>query len=152
MNHVIIVAGGKGERMNTKINKIFLPLNDKPILYHSIKPFEECVSIDSIYIVTAEENIIDINDLMKKYGFKKVRKIVEGGEQRQDSVKNGLKAIEDVMEDDIVLIHNAANPFLSIDLIEVVLENTKEHGAAALAYQAKDTIKEVDDDGFVVRK
>jgi len=151
MNHAIIVAAGQGNRMNSKINKILLSLNNKPVLYHSIKPFQESELIDDIIIVTNKENQEETKDLIEKEELNKVKQVILGGEQRQDSVYNGIKAIKNPKEDDIVLIHNAANPFIYKTLINCTIENTKEHNACAVAIKAKDTIKEVDENNLVTK-
>ena len=149
MNYAIIVAAGKGKRMNSKVNKILLLLDEKPILYHSIKPFEKSALIDKIFLIAGKEDVVDLGGVVRAGGFKKVE-IVEGGEERQDSVYNGLRAL-DAKDEDIVLIHNGVNPFVSSELISKVVDGVKIYGACAVAYRAKDTIKEVDEEGFVLR-
>ena len=151
MNIAIIVAGGSGKRMNNRVNKILLLLDKDPIIYHTIKHFEESEKIDGIILVVNKDDIEEINNLIKRYDFKKIKKVIGGGEKRQDSVYNGIKAIENVKEEDIVLIHNAANPFITSSLIEEVIKNTKDFGGCAVAVKAKDTVKEVNDDNFVLR-
>ncbi|MEA2036859.1 MAG: 2-C-methyl-D-erythritol 4-phosphate cytidylyltransferase, partial [Nanoarchaeota archaeon] len=79
MNYAIIVAAGQGKRMNNKVNKIFLSLNDKPVIYHSVKPFEDCVSIDKIIVVVSKDDVIGISEVIKNNGLKKVLQISEGG-------------------------------------------------------------------------
>ncbi len=150
MNYAIIVAAGKGQRMNNKVNKILLLLNDKPIVYHSIKPFEDSPLIDKILLIANRDDIIDLNNLIKTNNFKKTD-IIEGGEHRQDSVYNGIRLLKDAKEDDIIIIHNGVNPFISSSLIEETIKTTKEHGACAAAIKAKDTIKHADEDNFVLK-
>src|SRR3989344_1450041 len=131
------------------IVEIFLLLNDKPMIYHSIKPFEESPLIDKILIIANKDDVMDINNIIEQNNFKKIEKIIEGGEKRQDSVYNGLKFLENANKDDIILIHNAANPFISVSLIEEVIKTAKDYGACAVAIKAKDTIKEADENNFV---
>lgn len=150
MNYAIIVAAGKGKRMNSKVNKILMLLNDKPIVYHSIKPFEDSPLIDRILVIANKDDIIDLNGVIKENNFKRVE-VIEGGEERQDSVYNGIRLLKDAKEDDIIVIHNGVNPFVSSSLIEEVIKNAKEHGACAAAFKAKDTIKEGDEDNFVLK-
>lgn len=150
MNYAFIVAAGKGKRMNNQINKILLQLNDKPIIYHSIKPFEDSPLIDKILLIANKDDIVDLNSIIKKNNFKKVG-IIEGGEERQDSVYNGIKLLENAKEDDIIIIHNGVNPFISNSLIEEVIKNAKKYGACAAAFKARDTIKETDEDDFVLK-
>jgi len=150
MNYTIIVAAGKGKRMNNKLNKILLLLNDKPIIYHSIKPFEDSPLIDKILLIANQDDIIDLNSIIKTNNFKKTE-IIEGGKERQDSVYNGIRLLKNAKEDDIVIIHNGVNPFISTNLIEAIIKSTKEHGACAAAFKAKDTIKEADENNFVLK-
>jgi len=149
MNYAIIVAAGKGKRMNHKLNKILLLLNNQPIIAHSIKPFEDSPQIDKILLIAHKDDILDLNNIIKTYNFKKT-KIVEGGEERQDSVYNGIRLLKDARGDDIVIIHNAANPFINNTIIEDVINTTKEYGASAVAFKAKDTIKQADQDNLVI--
>ena len=148
MNTAIIVGSGKGTRMNEKVNKIFLSLTDKPIIYHTIKAFEDCSLIDGIVLVSNEEG--ELKRIIERNHFKKIKKIVRGGEKRQDSAYNGLKAVNG-KDEDIILIHNAANPFITGTTIKKVIDAAKEHGACAAAIKAKDTIKEADKNGFAIK-
>ncbi len=151
MNHAIILAAGKGKRMNNNINKILLLLNEKPIIYHSIKPFEDSPLIDKILVIANKDDIIDLNSMLKTNNFKKIERIIEGGEKRQDSVYNGLKFLKNAKQDDIIIIHNAANPFISSSLIEEVIHTAKECNACAVAFKAEDTIKEADENNMVIK-
>src|SRR3989338_11243823 len=108
MNHAIIVAAGKGTRMNSQINKIFLPLNEKPLLYYSVKPFEDSELIDDITIVCGKLDIDNIREVIGKFNFKKVKRIIEGGKERQDSVYNGAKAL-DANDEDVVIVEYRRN-------------------------------------------
>jgi len=149
MNHAIIVGAGKGERMQSKVNKILLSLEEKPILCHTIKKFEDSELIDNIILVINKDDEQEIKNLIKRYNLK-IKNIVFGGEKRQDSVYNGINAIENADNEDIILIHNAANPFVDKKTIKEVIKETKTHGAAVAAIKAKDTIKKVDEDNFVI--
>jgi len=149
MNTAIIVGAGKGKRMGSKINKILLTLSGKPIICYTIEKFEDCAGIGQIILVVNKEDLNDIDELVKKYSYTKIIKIVEGGEHRQDSVYNGIRAIKDGKREDIIVVHNAANPFVSKKTISEAIENAMEFGAAAVAFKAKDTIKKVNRYGFV---
>jgi len=148
MNYAIIVAGGKGKRMHTRINKLFLLLNKEPIIYHTIKKFQECKNIDKIILVIRPEDRNKFNSIIKKNNFKKIIKVVDGGIERQDSVYNGIKAIEKAENDDVILIHNAVNPFVDESTINNCISATKKYGAAVVGFPAKDTIKVIEN-GFV---
>src|SRR3989338_192770 len=104
MNIAIIVAGGKGKRMRTRINKLFLLLNKDPIILHTLSKFQNCRSINKIILVI---NPIDKNkfeSIIKSNKLNKIIKVVDGGIERQDSVYNGIKAINNAKDDDIILI------------------------------------------------
>lgn len=135
----IILAAGKGKRMGANINKQFLKLNDKPILYYTLKAFSEHEAIDEIILVAAKNEVAYCkNEISDKYNINKITKIVEGGKERQDSVLKGLKAIGQC---DIVLIHDGARPFVSKAIIDNGIKYTKLYGASACGVVPKDTIK-----------
>ena len=145
MNSVIILSGGRGKRMGADISKQFISVNDKPILYYTIKKFMDNKLIDEIILVLPKDEIdyckrevLEKNDL-------KVDKIVEGGKERQDSVFNGLKAIE---KTDIVLIHDGARPFVTDRIIEEGINSAKKFKSAAPGVMLKDTIKIKDENGL----
>ncbi len=149
MNHAIILCSGNSTRMNSGENKVFLEMLGKPLLYYAIKNFEDSSLVDDIIIVSRKEDKIKIGDIIKKYSFGKIEKIVEGGKERQDSSYNGLKAVENANHEDIILFHNGCNPFVSQEGIEQVIGEAKRDGAAALAFKVKDTIKKVNSDNFI---
>lgn len=144
MNFAIIVAGGKGKRMHKRINKLFLLLNKEPIIYHTLKTFQECRNINKIILVIRPEDRNKFESIVKANKFNKVIKVVDGGIERQDSVYNGIKAIDNANNDDIILIHNAVNPFIDEATVNNCISATKKYGAAVVGFPAKDTIKVVD--------
>ncbi|MAG91389.1 hypothetical protein CMO83_01815 [Candidatus Woesearchaeota archaeon] len=150
MNYAIIVAAGNSKRMNKNGNKVFLPLFNKPIIYYTIKVFNECKNIDEIIIVTQKENFEILENIKKKYNFDKIKKIVEGGKERQDSVYNGLTSIKNNKSNDIVVVHNASNPLVREKEIDDCIKAAKNNGAAVVGFQLKDTIKKINNN-FVER-
>src|SRR3989338_5327756 len=106
MNYAIIVAGGKGKRMRTRISKLFLLLSKEPIILHTLNKFQNCKSINNIILVINPDDRAKFQSIIKSNNLKKVTKIVDGGIERQDSVYNGIKAIKNAANDDIVLVHN----------------------------------------------
>jgi len=150
MNIAIIVGAGVGKRMQSKINKIFHILDEKPVIYYAIKTYQDCNFIDKIVIVTKKEDMHDIEKLKEKEGFNKIDMILEGGEKRQDSVNNGLLALHGSKAQDIVIIHNAVNPFVNKKTIADAINAAIKYDAAAVGHRAKDTVKEVDEKDFVV--
>ena len=145
----LIVAAGKGQRMGGKVKKQFLPLKGMPLLFYTLKSFEEFVGIENIYLVLDEGDFeYCTREIIKKYGIKKVSQLVPGGEQRQDSVWNGLKAMEGHC--DMVIVHDGVRPFVSLDILKRLMTAMKDAQAVITAIPARDTIKRVDGRGIVV--
>ncbi len=140
----IVLAAGKGSRMKTKTAKQFLNICGKPLIYYALKTFQES-SVDEIVLVTGEEDISYCKTyIIEENHFIKVKKIVAGGENRFDSVYNGIKAADE--KSDIIMIHDGARPFVSCEIIEKCIEETKKYKACTVAVPVKDTIKVVDKD------
>lgn len=145
-NYAIIVAAGKGKRMKMPVNKQFVCIQDKPILYYSINVFSRNPLIDEIVLVCSKDEIEYCKrEIVQKYNFSKVVKIVSGGKERQDSVFNGLSALRDC---DVVLIHDGARPFVTHKMIEDGIRYSNVYGASACGVMPKDTIKIKGEDGF----
>ncbi|MGG7079604.1 2-C-methyl-D-erythritol 4-phosphate cytidylyltransferase [Clostridium sardiniense] len=145
MNSAIILSGGRGKRMGADISKQFISINDKPILYYTIKKFMENELIDEIILVLPEDEIEYCKKEVLDKNKLRVDKIVEGGDERQDSVLNGLNAIE---ETDIVLIHDGARPFVTDKIITEGIKAAEKFKAAAPGVMPKDTIKVKDINGL----
>lgn len=152
MNYVIIAAAGSGTRMKVKKNKVFLEINKIPMICRTILTFEKSKKIDGVLLVTRKNDIENLNKLVREYNFRKIIGIISGGKERQDSVFEGLKFLKnrDAKKNDIVLVHNGANPFVDEILINNVIVAIKKHGAAICGFKARDTIKEIKNE-FVVR-
>ncbi|MGG5463104.1 2-C-methyl-D-erythritol 4-phosphate cytidylyltransferase [Clostridium sp. B9] len=143
----VILAGGKGKRMGAEVSKQFIEVNEKPIIYYTLKTFEECKEIDEIVLVLPKDEVDYFkSEIQSKFDFK-ISKIVEGGKERQDSVYNALSVLEDC---DVVLIHDGARAFVSKRIIQDGIKYAKEFGAAAPGVTPKDTIKVKDESGFSV--
>ncbi|MCL2592736.1 MAG: 2-C-methyl-D-erythritol 4-phosphate cytidylyltransferase [Defluviitaleaceae bacterium] len=136
MTSVIIVAGGKGLRMGSEIPKQYIKINGKMILEHTIEKFQELDCVDEIIIVTPKNDILFCEEEIK---FDKIKKFVAGGENRRDSVYNGLKYVS--KNSGIVLVHDGVRPFVSNEIIRNVIGAVKEHGSAVTAVSLKDSIK-----------
>src|SRR5437867_22051 len=111
--YAIIVAGGSGSRMQSVIPKQFLLLNGKPVIMHTINAFYESVNQPSIIVVLHADYHQYWQQLCKEYDFKTPHYLINGGETRFHSVKNGLALIED---EAIVAIHDAVRPLVSVDI------------------------------------
>lgn len=140
---VIIAAAGMSNRMGSKINKQFIAIDNKPILAHTLEKFDKCKYIDEIIVVSKEEEVEYCRkEIVKKYGFKKVTNIVRGGKERQDSIYNGIMALNE--KTDIVLTHDGARPFIRTESIEAGILGVIEYGACVIGVPVKDTIKVID--------
>ena len=148
MNGVVIVASGTGSRMNMGINKQFIKLEGKEIIAYTIEKFYNNSNIEDIVVVVKEdESEFFKKEILDKYNFKNV-KIAYGGKERQDSVYNGLKLLDEKC--DVVLIHDGARPFVSDKIIDKSIEEAKEHKAIVVGVPVKDTIKVIDNDKNIV--
>ena len=148
MNGVVIVAAGTGSRMNMGINKQFIKLEGKEIITYTIEKFYNNSNIEDIVVVVKEdESEFFKKEILDKYNFKNV-KIAYGGKERQDSVYNGLKLLDEKC--DVVLIHDGARPFVSDKIIDKSIEEAKEHKAIVVGVPVKDTIKVIDNDKNIV--
>ena len=135
----VIVAAGKGKRMGTEISKQFLPLGGKEILTHTVEKFEKAEKIRDIILVTGEDSLQDVQEMAQEYGWEKIRSVVAGGKERQDSVWNGLQEVSEDTE--IVLIHDGVRPFVTEDILNGSIETALEMGGCVAGVPAKDTIK-----------
>ena len=142
----IVLAGGSGKRMNSTVKKQFLHIHDKPLLYYALKAFEDSF-IDSVVLVASEEDKEYCQkEIVEKYHFHKVKKIVSGGKERYHSVANGVMAAE---ECDYLFIHDGARPFLTQDMLTRLFEEVKKSNACVAGMPVKDTIKIANVDGYI---
>ena len=147
MTSAIILAAGKGQRMGTELPKQFLSMGDDMLLTKTIRVFEESRVIQDIVLVTSEDWIgFCRTEIVEREGFHKVRKIVAGGKERYDSVYQGLLACPNA---DYVFIHDGARPFVTEEILVRTQEAVEKYEACAVGVPSKDTVKIVDEDGFV---
>lgn len=139
----IIVAAGRGKRLGSSLPKQFLKVRGRTILEMSVEAFEQNKYIDEIF-VAANADYCELTEKLFR-GFSKLKKIVAGGAERQDSVRAALDCLRG--ENGIVLVHDAARPFVSEAVINAVIEGTADFGAAIPTVPAKDTIRQVDGTG-----
>jgi len=136
----IIPAAGSGKRLNGKKKKQYLEIQDKPLLFYTLDIFQKSNDIDEIVVVAP---ISDLNhtkkNIIDKYGFSKVICVVEGGRERQDSVKNGFDNL--TADTEIVVIHDAARPLINVSLIKKVVKSAVDNGSVITALQITDTLK-----------
>lgn len=140
----VILAAGQGKRMNSSVQKQYLLLKGHPVLYYSLKVFEDS-PVDDIILVTGQSEIAYCREeIVERYGFRKVSAIVAGGKERYHSVYAGLKAVK---EADYVLIHDGARPFVTQKIINRTLEGARRDGVCVAGMPVKDTIRLLDEQG-----
>ncbi len=150
----LIPAAGVGRRMgsgNRQLNKVFYIVNGKPLLYYTLRHFESCSEIEEIVlIVRGGEEDYCRSEIIDRFGIRKIKRIIPGGRERQDSVFNGLQEIK---EDgfDLVAIHDGARPLIKEEVILRAIAETIRYKAGVVAVPVKDTIKREDKAGFVQR-
>jgi len=149
MNSAILVAAGKGTRMGAAVDKLFLEVAGRPVVAHTWQRFEDAKCIDEIILVVRGGRQTLFEELAAKFHFQKPFRIVTGGAERQDSVWNGLEALSAAAE--VVAIHDAARPCVSVELIAATVKHAEETGAAVAAQPVTDTIKE-SPDGRLIRR
>ena len=146
----VIVSAGKGHRFKEGTKKQFLPLSGKPILAHTLGPFEASPLIRSIYLVVPPEDMdYCLREVIEKYQYGKISQIVPGGRTRQESAKNGIDAVPG--DSDIISIHDGVRPFVTKEMIEDSVHGALRFEAVVIAVPVKDTIKMVQPDGTILQ-
>lgn len=144
----IVLAAGKGSRMGTKIQKQYLELGGKPVLYYSLAAFENSDIIDEIILVTGEgQKEYCQKNIVEAYSFSKIKRIVIGGKERYESVYNALKGMK---PEGYVFIHDGARPFVDEAIIERTYCAAQQYHACVAGMPSKDTVKIVDENDFAV--
>ena len=147
LTSVIIPAAGQGSRMNAPVNKQYLKIKQKPVLAYTLDAFEQCPLIDEIILVINQDEFeICRREVLRPNCYTKV-KLVAGGRTRQESVYNGLMAV--APQTAIVMTHDGARPLIQQAVIEKSIHETSRYGATVVGVPAKNTIKMIDDQGFV---
>ena len=141
----IVLAAGSGKRMNSKVHKQYLIIQNRPVLYYSLKAFEDSAVDEIVLVVGKGEEEFCRKEIVDKYGISKVKAIVEGGKERYHSVFEGLKQTSDA---DYVLIHDGARPFVNQKIIRRCMLEVPEYQACVVGMPVKDTIKIADEGGY----
>ncbi len=142
MTSAVIVAAGRGTRMGPGTDKLFLEVAGAPVVVHTWRRFDSVAAIDDLVLVVREGMQDAFVELAALHGFRKPFRFVAGGAERQDSVWNGLVALDPRAE--VVAIQDGARPCTDAGLIERCLATARARGAAVAAQRAVDTIKETD--------
>jgi 2-C-methyl-D-erythritol 4-phosphate cytidylyltransferase len=138
----IILAGGRGLRLNNRIPKQFLPLGNKPVIAWSLQLLNSLPEVDHVIIVIPAEFMKDAEQISARHAVGKLLKITAGGSTRQESALNALNAAS-FADNDIVLFHDAARPFIRQETVRKCIQVSREHGAAAVYVPVQDTVAEV---------
>ena len=152
----IVLSAGQGKRMGMPVQKQYIEVQGKPIIYYSLKAFEDSGIIDDVILVVGhgqEDYVYD--EIVRKYGLTKVRAIVPGGKERYDSVWHGLKiiqngALSEAAKNGYVYIHDGARPFVDEGIIERAYIMVSMYRACVAGVPSKDTVKIVDENEFAV--
>jgi 2-C-methyl-D-erythritol 4-phosphate cytidylyltransferase len=140
----LIPAAGCGSRFGSAVKKQYLELNGQPILARTLCLFNESPCVHAVFVIApAAEMEFCRRAIVNRFGFDKVRAVVCGGEERQVSVYNGLKAC-DAGPEDIILIHDGVRPFVPAALIAETVRGAERDGACLAAVPARDTLKEIE--------
>ncbi|KZE68262.1 2-C-methyl-D-erythritol 4-phosphate cytidylyltransferase [Fictibacillus phosphorivorans] len=142
MNYwTVIPAAGQGKRMNAGISKQWIELLGKPVLAHTLDVFEKDPLCEGVILVGSKQELKQMQQFVQTFQYTKVHQIVPGGKERQQSVYEGLKKV--TKDADLVLIHDAARPFITHDSIQQLVARAADSGSAVLAVPVKDTVKKV---------
>jgi 2-C-methyl-D-erythritol 4-phosphate cytidylyltransferase len=149
MNVAIIAAAGQGSRLGGTRAKQFLDLAGTPVIFHTLRPFEQCADVQEIVVVLPAGDTSDFLSLAPKHGLRKLARVIAGGPTRAESVFRGLQSIRAATAE-VVIVHDGVRPFVTPDEISRTVAAAKENGAAVLVGPITDTIKKVSDK-FVVK-
>jgi len=145
----IVPAAGQGQRMGGQGNKLLLKLAGTPVLLYVLRTLEQCPYISDIILPATEHDIPKIAEIVHQNGISKVRAIVRGGKERQESVYLALQAVDS--QTDRIVIHDGARPLLTVQELNNFLEQAAFYEAAVMAVKPKDTIKLVDKEAWAVK-
>ncbi len=150
MTTAIVLAGGSGSRMHSDKAKQYIEIQGVPLIVYALRTFQES-PVDAIVLVVREGDQEYVRkEIVERYGITKVKQIVPGGKERFDSVWAGISAAGDISEDNVIMIHDGARPYVSLKMITESIEAARKYGACTVAVPVKDTIKVVDKNGFGV--
>ena len=147
MVSVIFPAAGQGKRMQAGINKVLLTLGGEPILTRTLKTFSAVKEVGELIVVVAADEVAAVERQLQKVAGLKPFQVVAGGSERQYSIYNGLQHVD--KQADVVLVHDAARPLVTVKTIQAVVDSARAKGGAIAAVPAKNTIKVVGTDGLV---
>jgi 2-C-methyl-D-erythritol 4-phosphate cytidylyltransferase len=142
--YAIILAGGSGLRLDDRMPKQFLPLMNRPVIAWSMQTFAACEEIDHIIAVLPERYLLQAEQIFQEHSIQKILKLVPGGSTRQESATNALGSLT-FDDNDIILLHDAARPFIRQETIRTCISEARTHGAAGVYVPVQDTVAEIRD-------
>ena len=144
----VVLAAGAGKRMQSDTKKQFLQLKGKPVIYYSLKAFQESFVDEIVLVVSADDISYCQTEIVDKYCFDKVTAVVAGGKERYHSVAEGIKHVATC---DYVFIHDGARPMIDAGILQRALNGVKESRACVVGMPVKDTIKIADANGYIAK-
>lgn len=146
MNTVVIAAAGNSTRMNG-VNKILQEIFNKPVIYWTLSVFEHSKHVDTVILVVREKDLLEIKRLIKTWSLKKVKSIITGGRDRQESIWLGIQEADKLgfADNDLFIMHDGSRPLIESQEIHKAIDATNRFGASVVAVRAKDTVKLADD-------
>ena len=150
----IVLSAGQGKRMGTSVQKQYIELQGKPIIYYTLSVFQKSEIIDDIILVVGKDQLKYVQEeIVRKYHFTKVKTVVEGGHERYASVWQGLKAREydkyyENIQDGYVFIHDGARPFVDEEMLERAYDTVRKYKACVAGVPSKDTIKLINEEQY----
>lgn len=148
MNIAVVLAGGSGTRLGGALPKQFLEVEGKPIIAYTIEAFQKNPRIDEIVVVSRAENVDLMWDIVHRFHYEKVSKVLLGGKERYDSSLAAIAAYDH--PDDVLLLHDGVRPLVSQRIIDRCLDAMASYNAVGVAVKTTDTIVEVDQQGCIV--
>jgi 2-C-methyl-D-erythritol 4-phosphate cytidylyltransferase len=145
----IVLAAGRSTRMGGGLNKQFIELLGKPIIWYSLTAFELCGAVDAVILVRRPDYAQEAERIVREFGFQKIVAVTDGGIERQNSVWNGLEKCDPATE--IVAVHDGARPLVTAVLIQSTIASARASGTGIAATKVVDTIKEAGEDKTVIR-
>lgn len=143
---VVVVAAGSSERMGS--DKMLMTLGAKPVIIRTLMAFQQSPMVDDIVVVTRQEKIMGLADMIKLYDISKVTQVISGGATRMESALAGVSAVKESAK--LIAIHDGARPLVTQGVIRRVVEAANEHMAAVPAVPCVDTLKQVNQEGVVI--
>lgn len=144
---VIVLAAGSGQRLGHVLPKPLVPVLDKPLLIHTLLPFEKMEVVSSLILVIQDQWREAYQKNLDQFGITKVTHMIPGGAERSDSVREGLAVIDE--DTQIILVHDIARPMIDCAMVHRVIEAVQEVGAATVGVPVKPTLKKVNQHGMV---